>query len=1331
MALGINTPYTPFEAVSFGYLATELDTNYTTTGDVTVTITYDAGNFDDTGHISTPVSGNAVSTFNKSNKVWTVTGTEAEVDAILFDLKFYPADKPESRTKDIATNTQGWEPTTVKTNVTSGGYGSTENPPTIGDTTFDVVLSDSTGQLSSETITFEPDEPTYGVQRPFWSTEPVTEDLSSAAHGHFVGGLIGIGTISQLSDTDNLKINCQFRDYGTSTINTSTAYGAFMTSGSYIGGSLPETVNTTDRRLDFTGTKAEVQAYLDNVRFYRGASGTDNELAFDMFFTITNGVVGSTVTKTCYFSDAIVGVSTIPSQSFTEDSLANWDFDITTSNVQPDADTFKAEITLDSVGRGGVSDFTTGTSVTSQSYTAGTGVLEIIASSDSTLVTALRNLVFEYVEDFNTSFDMTVDLTYSSSSSGATYSSTQQTVTVTGIGVDEINNPTTSHTYTEDTVYDFSNGTYPQIIHAGNENFTVVFTHAANTGIAPIWRHGNVPSTISSNSTTFTMSGTRDEVNTGFQKLYYAPAADDDIGETITFTVDRTSGDLTHETQSTGSLIMTATAVGEYSITQLTGVDWYVDNEVTFDSGLAITDTAADDQLLPAYGSTYTVECAMFEDAAKTTAYTDGTLTSNTLGSITPSGNGQGNSTKLVLTGTKIDVNNALADMKFIPDCAEDTGPYINYKLIRNSSPSATFTDQSPSTRTEFNTGDATDYSYTFGGWTTWNEDTPKDFDCGVRIVDGAGVNSTCALFGTDYTATIQAFYWDGSADQNLTTATWSTTSSGSATVTGDGKSGTPLVIDGTKADVNTALENLRMTPDVDWTDAPSGDDRFYIYVDLLRNDDSLPILDGSSSSVFAGFEGGTPVDEYYSSVTGMTYTEDTVTSIFSGRDIGILDEAENVTSNVTYSVTITLSDSGAGEFVSAGSHTITLATDTKTNVNAAIQALQFSPTGDYETDVDIIYSQTRFVNGSSDSVQATTVNIGTVAATGTEEFTYGTANSNIQYYVADDFISGIDTTQSDTNILNGTANVTLTPKRMTLNKGLTYDRPITVTDGFEDGGASQYKVVFSGGTLLAISGISLNLTDTGWQTKADLHTLLDNGVYVTGFSDANANILAHDVTNTVNFTLHRKTFTGTESQIANGQLTYKHQMGLQMWFSDCTGTINNIRQNIVTTRIDNLTNSSTITLNTQPSTKGLDYLIVRPNFALTGSFGTTSTDYWNLTTHGELHWEAYDDYYNVWSSRNVNGYLEWTGNIPTTNDAPWASGNYSSVAGLDTYSDVFNASNYKGSVVATYDIDGSLYGSDTREFGFAVWTPWGAILRLGDAIGVGPHIAIDYATNP
>jgi hypothetical protein len=333
MALAINTPYTPFGEVSFGYGATELATNYTTSGDVTVTITHDTGNFDTTGHISTPVSGNAVSTFNKlvSGGTWTVTGTEAEVDAILAALVFYPADKPESRTYDIATNSGGWSPTPAKDNVDTGGYGSTENPPTIGDTTFDVVLSDSTGQLSDEVITFEPVEPTYGVQRPFWSTEPVTEDLATASHGSVAGGLVGIGVISQLSDTDNLQIKCEFRDYGTENRNTTTTYGAFMTSGSYIGEVVPGTVDYTDKRLDFIGPKAEVQAYLDNVRFYRGASGTDNESAFDMYFTITNGVVGSTVTKTCYFSDAIVGVSTIPSQSFTEDSLATWDFDITTS----------------------------------------------------------------------------------------------------------------------------------------------------------------------------------------------------------------------------------------------------------------------------------------------------------------------------------------------------------------------------------------------------------------------------------------------------------------------------------------------------------------------------------------------------------------------------------------------------------------------------------------------------------------------------------------------------------------------------------------------------------------------------------------------------------------------------------------------------------------------------------------------------------------------------------------------------------------------------------------------------------------------------------------
>jgi hypothetical protein len=154
MALAINTPYTPFGEVSFGYLATEIATNYTTSGDVTVTITHDTGNFDTTGHISTPVSGNAISTFNKlvSGGTWTVTGTEAEVDAILAALVFYPADKPESRTYDIGTNSDGWSPTPDKDNVTSGGYGSTENPPTIGDTTFDVVLSHSGGTEPTELV---------------------------------------------------------------------------------------------------------------------------------------------------------------------------------------------------------------------------------------------------------------------------------------------------------------------------------------------------------------------------------------------------------------------------------------------------------------------------------------------------------------------------------------------------------------------------------------------------------------------------------------------------------------------------------------------------------------------------------------------------------------------------------------------------------------------------------------------------------------------------------------------------------------------------------------------------------------------------------------------------------------------------------------------------------------------------------------------------------------------------------------------------------------------------------------------------------------------------
>tara|TARA_R100000951_G_scaffold80138_1_gene67998 strand:- start:4311 stop:8384 length:4074 start_codon:yes stop_codon:yes gene_type:complete len=1355
MALANKTVnYTPFNKTSWGFNSTDLSGTHSGLTNVKVVITVKSGTnqWDNTGHISTPTSGSAVASYNKDKFEWSCSGPLADVDAVLVALDLFPADFPAIRS---------WTNLEIKPNETDGDFpyygGYNEEPEQdapIPDTIFDLKVYDadnlSAGVVTGGAyeITFDAIHPTFGKQRPYWSTEPSNEDASSADFSLSTGGLLDLGEISQLnpttnvSDDDPLTLTCEFRSFGViSPPYSGGVYGTLTTTSDgttnkiFIGNKKPGAEDTTNR-INFTGTRAEVQAYLDNVRYYRGVGATPsftpptfvpNYDAFDMYFKLSNGVVASEYTKHIHFSDAVIGATTITGLSYTEDTVADFDLNVATSDVSSDVTTYTATITLDTVGIGGVDTFGTSSSFNASQYgndftedfNTSTGVLTIShtsTSGDTILLLALRNLEFTPDADFNSSFNMTFQLIYTGLVNGSTYTSTQQTVAVSGTPVAEIDNPTTSHTFAEDTRYNFDSGgagTYPQISHPVNENFTVTFTHAASTGSAPIWRGGSVPSTISNTSTTFTMSGTRNEVNTGFQNLYYSPATDSTTGETITFTVDRTSGDLTHETQSTGSFVMTATEVAEYTISQAT-IDWEKDNTILFDSGLAILDGSTDAGL-PGAGATYTVECAMWYGISE---YTDGTLNTNTIGSLTISGNGQGDTNKLIMTGTKLDINAALADMKFIPDCGTTTGPSIFYKLIRNSSPVVVFTDQSQSEKTVFNTASNDNYTYSFGGYSTWTEDTPKDFDCGVRITDGKGVNSGCAIFGTDYTATIQAYYWDGSTDQDLTTATWSTTSSGSASVTGNGKSGTPLVIDGTRLDVNTALQNLRMTPDLDWTDAPSGDDRFYIYVDLLRNDDSLAILDGSSSSVFAGFEGGTEneVLNYVSSVTGMAYTEDTTTSIFSGKNVGITDiAADNYP--VTYEVTLKLSEDGStssalpGVWTGTSSHEITLTTDTKTNVNTAIQALQFTPSAEYNTDVHILYTQKRYLSGVLNTTQADNIDLGTVTGTAAAEFIYGTANSNIQYYVPDSHLIGVDTTDTEANILNGTANTTLTPARISLNKGLTYDRPITVTDTYEDGGASEYKIVFSGGTLLAISGVSLNTTDTGWQTKADLHTLLDNGIYTTGINDTMSSGHAHDQTNTVNFTLHRRTYTGTESQIANGQLTYKFQTGIKMFkYNDQFNTY---------TRMDNTADGGSVTLSIYYSGGWRQQGLRFGQFNMQDDFTGGDT-----IGHPDIRVRLSNTEYtpNIWDSETTivtSVFRVWT---TSTNPTVYDDFAFTTISGHTPYllrmSDnlLFSPNNFSNT-------------ASSSKIAVKAWTSWGALLDSGKPLqsSTAYEILLDY----
>jgi len=181
-----------------------------------------------------------------------------------------------------------------------------------------------------------------------------------------------------------------------------------------------------------------------------------------------------------------------------------------------------------------------------------------------------------------------------------------------------------------------------------------------------------------------------------------------------------------------------------------------------------------------------------------------------------------------------------------------------------------------------------------------------------------------------------------------------------------------------------------------------------------------------------------------------------------------------------------------------------------------------------------------------------------------TPEFVYGTANNNIQYFVADEFRNGVDTTKTRSEIIEGLADIVLNPKQISTNLGLNYDAPITVTDTYEDTGPSLYKITFDGGTLFTPLNASLNITDTGWQTKDALNNILENGIYPVNVieshpvpvdeNEVQSNNFAlnsgrtHDTQYTANFELHRRSASGVDAVIKSGSLTYQFKTGLQLW---------------------------------------------------------------------------------------------------------------------------------------------------------------------------------------
>lgn len=529
MALGKTVTYTPFQETSFGYGAGEIAAAHSTefpnaTDIVKVVITVASGNWESNGHISTPSSGTAIAVYNSSTNTWTVRGERDDVDDVLAALTFFPADYASARPYDAVNNTLGWQITALKDNQISGDYGPSEEPPAIPDTGLTLTVYDSSDtQVQSYTVTWDPTNALFDNQRPHWSTEPTAEDLNGVTNTS-----IDLGTIAHGTDTENVQVKCEFREYDSETTYTGTDFGTFTVDSSiYVGDKKPAATNTSDSRFNFTGSLQEAQQFLDNIQY----SGANVYRTFDMFFTISDGVVGSTLTKTCWFTQALTA-TTFPAQTTSEDINLTFDagtFAFTNASNIPEANSWVAEFTINS-GLPGIVSVTGSSGVTYSS-----NVITATATSHTDLITLINSIEIEFEPDYNSDWTMTLDVTASNSTLGTSYSMASQLVSMIITDIDEYSfNFTGLTSWNENSHIDRDLGfDILDTSHGGNATYTIYLRPSVTQVTASLLNttsgtheDGATVTGSGTNADPLQVNGTRLQINNALEDVRLTPDFD-------------------------------------------------------------------------------------------------------------------------------------------------------------------------------------------------------------------------------------------------------------------------------------------------------------------------------------------------------------------------------------------------------------------------------------------------------------------------------------------------------------------------------------------------------------------------------------------------------------------------------------------------------------------------------------------------------------------------------------------------------------------------------------------------------------------------------------
>lgn len=770
MSLGYpsQTPlqYNPFLKTSFGFGANALQNlpnnpfpNATDYVRVVITVD-DATHWDDSGHIQTEEVGTAVSIYSSETFTWEVDGERDDVEAILAELVFYPpAYQPLT----------DWRPTEMKENVTDGNFTDEqpEDTAAVPNTQMEITVYSSTNWVTAYDIYVEAVNPYYDNTRPYFSSSAQVIDVADSAFDNTQGELLPLELVVENTDDEEyLEVKAEFLRVSDGTQITENSFGFFTDyQDLYLGGKKGLPQNTTDKRFNFVGRKAECNTFLENLEFTTNPQIPFTLPADSSFFirtSVSDGQIGSYIDTLIWHSDTTISwYGDLQTQSFIEDTTAFWDLgEIVFQNLdsmgEVDVYSTKVKLTFGGSSEVGYDDFYTSTTVDSQTISVDTSsgnavaILTITDTNPNTVLTALRNLVFRPKRDFHSNFSLGLGFEFNSTVYGTTYSTSgYSTIVVNGANTPELSNRYLTFNTDEGVPFNINSGLYPQIVHPINDRFKLTLTFSNQNG-GNLWSHNGGDNFLTKiNSGVWEIEGSKNEVNFCLQNLYIyhdTYTADNDLSYTVNLTLDRLHpvDDQYWDPLETGTWTVNVTPTTEAEMAT-TEINYREDNTLYFNFGYDITDTAslyAQNNTL--YNSQYRVEIRSF--LMDGSGFIDiGSFTSLNTGSLIGYGGTTKNGGALYLQGYPSDIETALANMKFLPDVDEYDDFKVRLDLYRLADNKLLEMSQRTFRGTQVDEYQNTSTSF------DWTEDTSLYFDSLIRITDEADENPDYTQYQSEY----------------------------------------------------------------------------------------------------------------------------------------------------------------------------------------------------------------------------------------------------------------------------------------------------------------------------------------------------------------------------------------------------------------------------------------------------------------------------------------------------------------------------------------------------------------------------------------------------